>query len=153
MKTFITTLTVLIAAMFLTTPAMADDVEDIKAQVLSLFAALRVQDANAYYGHHLEELTSFGPGGGLLGTAPLDQRRRGIRAAWDAGSRANVQPRHIEVQVYGNAAVVTAYVTGTRTTANGNSRPIAERSTQVWIKQGGQWKEAHFHASPLRLPQ
>ncbi len=73
------------------------------------------------------------------------------RNAGDAA--AYVQLRHPEVEVYGNVAVVTGYTVGTITSPDGTARPIANRRTVVLIKQGGQWKIAHRHLSPVRLPQ
>jgi len=68
-------------------------------------------------------------------------------------TKRNVQLRHPEVEVYGNVAVVTGYTVGTITSPDGTARPIANRRTVVLIKQGGQWKIAHRHLSPVRLPQ
>jgi len=146
--------TLLVIGMFLMPAALADDADDVKAEILDLFAALRAQDGNAYFSHHIEGFTSFGANGSLLGAnSSLADSKKGMNEAFAAGLRANLQPRNIEVKVYGNTAVATAYIVGTRTTPDGQSRQTTERSTQVWIKQGGQWKEVHYHASPLRLPQ
>ncbi len=57
--------TLLVAGMFLTTAALADDVDDVKAAVLGYFAALSAGDANAQARYHMPEYSSFGPGGGL----------------------------------------------------------------------------------------
>jgi len=57
------------------------------------------------------------------------------------------------VRVYGNTAVVTGYLTGTRTQLDGTVTQNRDRRTGVFVKQGGQWKEVHHHQSPLRGPQ
>jgi ketosteroid isomerase-like protein len=54
----------------------------------------------------------------------------------------------VKVQVHGEAAVVTgvAYSSGQRKGASFTSRV---RFTNVWIMQGGAWRRAAFHDSPL----
>jgi len=54
----------------------------------------------------------------------------------------------VEVQIYGEAAVVTGVVrsSGQR---NGALFTSPVRFTNVWVKQGGEWRRAAFHDSPL----
>jgi ketosteroid isomerase-like protein len=72
-----------------------------------------------------------------------------------SGFKFNFELRHLEVKVYGDAAVVTGYVMGTVTSPEGTTEQFTTRRTAVLIKQGGEWKEAHAHSSPLTvaLPQ
>jgi len=89
-------------------------------------------------------------------------KKKLVRAALEAGRAANaarssvrafsnVQVRHLEARVYGRlSAVVTAYLTGRETASDGTSRQRTLRSSSMWIKQGGQWKEVHDHLSDLR---
>ena len=72
-----------------------------------------------------------------------------MKADYDSGVRVNLNPVHIEVQVYGNAAVVTCYLVGTVTGPDGTVEQVTDRRTAVLIKQGGKWMEAHTHASPM----
>ena len=65
------------------------------------------------------------------------------------GFKYNRYIRHIDVRVYGNAAVVSGYKTGSITWPSGNKTAGNIRFSEVWIKQGGQWKTVHGHASPL----
>ena len=65
----------------------------------------------------------------------------------------DLQLRHLNVKVYGNVAVVTGYVVGTETSPDGTTEEVANRRTAVLVKQGGQWKEAHIHISPLVAPE
>jgi len=58
--------TLFVAGMFLTTVAMADDVDDVKAAVQGYFAALSAGDWNALSRYRMPEHSSFGPGPGLL---------------------------------------------------------------------------------------
>ena len=147
--------TLLVVGMFLTTVAMADDVEDVKAAAESYFAALRAGDAGALMQLHATTGTDFGANGGLLEIFDSrEERRNSFQATVDAGVKLNVRGRHIEARVYGNStAVATSYGVGTVTQPNGTTNQTNQRITTVLIKQGGQWKVVHRHLSPVVLPQ
>ena len=61
--------TLLVVGMFLTTGAMADDVDDVKAEMERYLAALNAGDANAYIQHFMPE-TSAMVGTGLISSHP-----------------------------------------------------------------------------------
>ncbi len=146
--------TLLVIGMFLTTVAMADDVDDVKAALQRYGTALNAGDANALMQLHAAASTSFGAGGGLLATFDsAEERRNSFQALRDTGFKLNVQLRNVEVSVYGDTAVTTSYAVGTVTQSSGTTVRVNNRLTTVWVKQGGQWKEVHRHLSPLRLPQ
>ncbi len=144
--------TLFMIGMFATAVAIADDVDDVKAAVRGHFVALNAGDVNAFIPYYPSESSVFA-GGRLLGRFhSLEERRDGFQAGVDAGEKFNLQLQHMEVKVYGNAAVVTGYLTGTDTAPDGTVTQVREQRTGVLIKQGGQWKEVHRHSSPL-LPQ
>ncbi len=146
--------TLLVVGMFLTTVAMADDVDDLKAAEDSYYAALNAGDANAWAQHHAARYTRFSPGGQLLERFDsVEEIRKPRQAAFDAGVKFNVQSRHLEISVYGDTAVTTNYGVGTVTQPNGTTGQVNNRITRVWVKQGGQWKADHSHLSPLNTPQ
>ncbi len=147
--------TLFVVGMFLTTVAIADDVDDVKAAVQRYIAALNAGDSEALIQLYMPEFNDFGPGGGLLETFDsLEERRNSFQAARDAGLKLNVQARHLDVRVYGNStAVATNYGVGTITRPNGTTGQVNNRITAVLIKQGGQWKLVHQHISPVVLPQ
>ncbi len=147
--------TLLVVGMFLTTVAMADDVDDVKAAVQRDFVSRNSGDAYAYAQSFLEGFTRFGFGGQLLEQVDsLEELRKDRQASFDAGVKFNLQDRHTDVSLYGNStAVVTSYRVGTMTVPDGRTVRINNRITTVLVKQGGQWKIAHVHDSPLRLPQ
>jgi ketosteroid isomerase-like protein len=60
----------------------------------------------------------------------------------------NVYMNHFSAQIYGNVAVATFYLVGPRT-VDGATRNSTSRVTAVWVREGGEWKEAHHHESPL----
>ncbi len=146
---------ILVVGMFLTTVAIADDADDVKAAIQRYFVALNSGDAQALAQGHLEGFTSFGFAGGLLERFDsLEELRKDQQARFEAGLKFNLQDRHSDVSLYGNStAVVTSYRVGTVTLPNGNTAQPNNRITTVLIKQGGQWKIAHVHNSPVRLPQ
>ena len=147
--------TLLVVGMFLTTVAIADDVDDVKAAMQRYFVATNSGDVFAWAQSYLEGSTSFGFAGGLLERVDsLIELRKNRQAAVDAGLKFNLQDRHIDVSVYGNStAVATSYRVGTVTLPNGNTAQPNNRITTVLVKQLGQWKIAHVHNSPLRGPQ
>ena len=138
--------TLLVIGMFTTAVAMADDVDDVKAAVQKYITALNTGDVNAYVQSRMPESSAFGVGnGGLVQKFySLEEQRNRFQGLVDSGFKFNVQIRHLDVKVYGNAAIVTGY------SVEGNT---TDQRTGVWIKQGGQWKQAHRHESPLRGPQ
>ena len=146
--------TLFVVGMFLTTVAMADDVDDVKAAMQRSRAAVNSGDAYTGAQSLLEGNTRFGPGGQLLERLDPEERRKNRQASFDAGLKFNLQDRHIEVSVYGNStAVATSYRVGSITFPDGTTTRPNNRVTTVLIKQGGQWKIAHVHISPLRGPQ
>jgi len=146
--------TLLVVGMFLTTVAIADDVDDVKAAMQRNQVAANSGDASTGAQSYLEGVTSFGPAGGLLDRFDLEERRKDRQASFDAGLNFNLQDRHIEVSVYGNStAVATSYRVGTINRPDGTTTRPNNRITTVLIKQGGQWKIAHMHFSRLRGPQ
>jgi len=145
--------TLLVIGMFLTAVAMADDADDVKAAFLSHFATLRAHDSQSMAQNYMPDYTEFSGGGGLLiRTATPEEMGKARQAVFD-NVNITLQPRNVEVKVYGNTAVVTAYLVGSITPANGETIRVSDRRTGVWVKQGGTWKEAHMHQSRIRLPQ
>lgn len=145
--------TLLVVGMLATTIAMADDSDDVKAAFLARFAAINAGDAGTMAQHHTPEYSGFNRGGALLVVnTSLEEQRTARQAIFDA-IRIYLQPRNVEVKVYGNAAVVTAYLVGSANPPTGDPQRWTDRRTGVWIKQGGTWKEVHLHQSPIRPPQ
>jgi uncharacterized protein (TIGR02246 family) len=152
MKNLMTTL--FVTGMFLTTAALADDVEDVKAAVQKYFDSLNSGDVDAWVQLFTEGHTTFAGDGSLLeANTSLEEQRKARQAGVDSGLARNLQARHMEVQVYGNlTAVATNYVVGNLTPTGGSPQRVLRRRTAVLIKQGGQWKIVHRHISSLTLP-
>ena len=145
--------TLLAVGMLATTFAMADDSDDVKTAFLNLFTTLRAHDSQSMGQYYMPDYTDFGRGGGLLiRTATPEEKAKARQAIFDTVN-ITLQPRNVEVQVYGNTAVVTAYLIGSITPPNNETIRVNDRRTGVWVKEGGTWKEVHMHQSPIRLPQ
>ena len=125
--------------------AHAGDREDVLAAWNAVKDAWMAGDVDAARKHMLPELKTFEPDGSLL--APLDFE--GAKAAFAAGLKFNVQSLHSDVTVYGDAAILTEYQVRQITPPGGTLINSTERATIVLVKQKGQWKVAHFHASHL----
>ena len=54
-----------------------------------------------------------------------------------------------DVTVYGDTAILTEYRVKQITPPGGTPFTSTERATLVWVKQNGQWKGVHVHASHL----
>jgi hypothetical protein len=163
MKVLARTVTVLAVGILLTSMAMADDVEDVKAAYLEHVARNNAGDPEGFVEQHLPGHSSFGPTGGLLSrNESIEEEKRRVRAGFDAArkrnpsrssvrGRSNVQVKHIEARVYGGlTGVATAYTVGTVTLPDGRTRQSTYRITTVWVKQSnGEWREVHDHVSLL----
>ena len=82
----------------------------------------------------------------------LEEQRNDLQARFDAGIKYNRQLRHLEVRIFGNlTALTTGYVLGTVTQPDGTVNQARVQRTAILIKQGGQWKQAHYHLSLLNI--
>ncbi len=110
------------------------------------YAAIRAGDINTILQQHLPEFTFFTSDGGLLWTfRSLDQQRTEFQ---EVSFTSKTHIRHCSAQVYGNTGIATYYLVGS-VTSGGNTASGTWRVTEVWVKQGNEWKEAHHHESPL----
>ena len=154
MKRLLVTIGVLVCGTVFVATALADDADDAIAATLKHFEAWTAGDAATYVQHHLAENSIFTPGGGLLvENNSLEKERKDLQAQFDAGVKPDLELRHLKAKIYGNTAVVTGYVVGTFTSADGSTQPVMSRRTAVLVKQGGEWREAHTHTSPVRTPE
>jgi len=142
--------TLFVVGMFVTTVAMADDVDDVKAAIRGHFAAVNSGDVVAYTSYYSNQGSAFS-GGELLERLSVEQRKNNFQAGVDSGLRRNLQMRNLEVQIYGNVAIATGYLLGSTTNQDGTTQRTSQQRTGVLIKQGGQWKEVHRHNSPLTI--
>lgn len=102
MKSFIALLTVVLAGSLLNPVVMADDVEDVKAEMLRFFEALNSGKVDGFIQHYIVGNTSCVPEGGLLSRVhSLKEQRKSWQASVESGRKLNLQLRHWEVDIYG----------------------------------------------------
>ncbi len=78
----------------------------------------------------------------------------GLQAGYDAGIRANLTLRDLDVAVYGNAAVSVGYLDGSLTLPGGAVRPGTWRYSETRVREGDTWRVVQFHFSELvRAPR
>jgi len=128
------------------TPLLADDVDDVKAAVLEFYEQLNSENPD-FSSFYLPGGDSFPRTGSLL--QPNNLNRAAVRANFDNGLDFNVEVRHLEVKVHGNAAVATYYTTGSTKYADGTILSGIFRASITAVKQGRQWKWAHIHISEV----
>ena len=139
--------------------SFGDDVEDVREAYRQHITNSNTGNLEGFVEQHLPGHSAFGPGGALLSRYDsLEEEKRLVKASRAPSGRrgvrsfTNVQVRHLEVRIYeGQFAVVTGYLVGTETASAGTPRQEARRVTAVWLKQNGQWREAHDHMSQLRV--
>lgn len=147
MKRVLGILMVLMGCTILTTGAVADDVDDVKAAVLAMDAALRAGDADAFGQYMHPEQTAFVPGEPLIEGLSKDPPYS-FKFLFFEETKVDVETRHLSVKIYGNTAVVTGYKVGMVASFAGITQ-VNNQFTEVWIKQEGKWKRVHSHESPL----
>ncbi len=142
MKALFAILTFLLLGIVPTSNPTADDAEDVKREFIAHIEALRAGNIDGYLQRHHPQLSNFEGGGGILREfASSDEQRAESRALLDSGVSLDFQARDIHVKVFGDdAAVLTVYIVNQDGTT---------RRSEFWVKEGGQWMEAHGHASPL----
>ena len=150
MKLLINVLMVLMVGILGASLVYADDADDVKAAVLAVDAAFSSGDVETIVKYMHPEHSRFGTDGGLLfpGFTKAD-----VQAFFDSGIKLDIQSRHIDVKMFGNTGVVTYYTVIVTTQPDGDTTPATTRDTEVWVKQGGNWKRVHIHSSPLAPAQ
>ncbi len=119
----------------------------VRAAIERHYASIHAQDIPTVMGHHLSDFTWFNADGRPLMEAGTAEAAARMGANLDLGT-VNVYMSHFNAQNYGDVAVATFYLVGTRA-RGGETKNGTWRVTAVWVRQGGEWKEAHHHESPL----
>lgn len=145
--------TLFVAGVVLMPAALADDAEDVKKAVLATYAALNNGDVEAYVRLVVPEGTLYGGNGSFLQERnnTTEALRANLQGMFDAGLKYDYRIRNLEVKVYGDSAVATGYVVGSRTAPDGVTRQVTLRRTMVWMRQGEAWEVVHVHSSPLTI--
>ena len=145
--------TLLVVGMSLMPVAIADDAEDVEAVVREHFATLNAGDQVAHMQqHHVPVYNRFTINGLRNHFDSIEEQQQQIQSVFDQGSKYNLRLTDVEVSVFGDSAVLSGYVVGSILRPNGNTIQRTDRFSAMLVKQGGQWKTVHAHASALRIP-
>ena len=147
MKSMIVVLAVAVL-MFAPGLATADDEDDVIEAMLDYVSGYNDGDAAKVAQYMLPGATAFTQGTDIA-APPFNQA--GLQNNMDSGANFNFSFRNMEVQVYGDTAVFTAYEAGNMSFPNGQVNQGPWRYTAVLVKRDGVWKQAHRHASPLQI--
>ena len=130
-------------------PALAQDAAEVRAAIERHYAAIHGNDIQAVIDQHLPDFTWFSKDGRLLYEMGEDNSADRMGTTIDFGT-INVYMNYFDAQIYGDVAVATFYLVNTGTLGGQAPEFSTSRVTAVWVKDGGEWKEAHHHESPLR---
>jgi len=83
------------------------------------------------------------------GQVTLDKRQFMDAVASDTGGVAPSRFEQTSVRLYGDVAVATGLI---RYDLPGEPEPALTRYSEVWVKQGKQWRAAHLHYNPVPPP-
>ncbi len=130
------------------TAAPQADVESLKTTINAHWEAINANDDQTVIGHHMLRFTGFLLDEGPLWVLESEEDYAAIEEAF-ADAQYNWRPRDLTVDLYGDVAVAAFYAEGSTTWPDGRVVEGPRRVTAVWIWEGGEWKEAHHHDSPL----
>jgi len=125
------------------TPAFAGDRAAVLAANAGFYAALNkmftgdIVPMTAVWSH-TDDVTYMGPTGGLERGWSTVLKDWESQAAMKLGGR--VEPAEMQVIVGQDVAAVTDYEVGENTNANGKVERVKLRATNIFRKEGGQWK-------------
>jgi len=128
-------------------PALAQTADEVRAAIERHYTAIHAADLDTVFDEHLPEMTWFAVQGQLLFESGAAEAAERMGATPEYGS-GNVYMNHFSAQMYGNVAVATFYLVDTAL-MDGKAIQRTSRVTAVWVKEAGEWKEAHHHESPL----
>lgn len=135
-------------AAFTTTAAVAQEAE-VRTAMLETIAAWSNGDFDRFAQSYHEETRGFLFGGGILARG---FNQVALQAAYEAGFRATMELRDIDVKVLGNVAVAVAYADGSLTLPGGEVREGSWRYSETRVQEGGAWKIVQYHFSELTAP-
>ena len=140
-------LPVLCTLALLPAPGSTDE-ESVRSAVMDHYQAFAARDHEALGRNFAPDYSIFSSSGGLLREG-FDQDR--MKAGFKAGLTFAFEPRHIEVQLLDNTAVVTGYLDARISRKKQGGRMNTFRLSSVWIRQEGGWHLVHEHLSRLVL--
>ncbi len=124
------------------------DVESLKTTIDAHWEAINANDDQTVIGHHMLRFTGFLLDEGPLWVLESEEDWTAIEEYF-ADAQSDWRARDFTIDLYGDVAVAAFYLEGSETWPDGRVVEGPRRVTAVWIWDGGEWKEAHHHDSPL----
>jgi len=124
------------------------DVESLKTTINAHWEAFNAGDRQTTADQHLPRFTLFSMDEGPLWVLESQEDYAAIAEAF-ADTQHDWRPGDLTVDLYGDVAVAAFYAEGSMTWPDGRVVEGPRRVTAVWVWDGGEWKEAHHHDSPL----
>jgi ketosteroid isomerase-like protein len=144
----IRTLGVITCSIIIYTQAAEAQEAEVEAAMLASLGAWNEGDVAAFGAFFGAESRGFNIDGGLL---IRGFNSAALEAALAAGFGINVQPRDVDVKVYGNAAVAVAYLDGSISLPGGAIREGTWRYSETRVKEGDTWKIVQYHISQMTV--
>ena len=121
----------------------------IERRLQEVIAACTAKDFDRLESYHL-----YGPKfSKFSGSSPerldADACRKGERDGLGAIQGLQMRADALKIDVFGTVAVAT-FILDDSFDAAGKTTHARERSTMVFVKQGGAWRIAHEHLSPIK---
>ncbi len=129
--------------------AVAAQEAEVRAAMLETLAAWSNGEFDRFAQSYHPEVRGFLFGGGTLARG---FNQAALAAAYEAGFRAEMQLRDIEVRVLGDVAIAVAYAEGSLTLPGGEPEAGTWRYSETRIREGGTWKIVQYHFSKLTMP-
>ncbi|MDX1636748.1 MAG: nuclear transport factor 2 family protein [Balneolaceae bacterium] len=150
-------LLVFILSYSLTLNIYAQSAKSLHEKILSHYQAINTGEGESVRNHHLSDFSIFSRSGAMLvkrsdrQTAEKVAFSTGAENDGSEGSCCNVVPYNFSAQIYDNVGVATFYLWGMYGTGD-NEVTGLWRVSAVWVFEDEEWKEAHHHESPVKLP-
>jgi ketosteroid isomerase-like protein len=134
--------------LILAATASADPSEEIKSAIEEHYGYINAADYTGASAHHRSDFTMYFPDGGPLWESDYESVANRMKATPNFPETMNLLMSNYDAVTYDDWAIVTFYLSGTHT-RNGKAYNVVNRVSAVWIKENGEWAEAHHHESPL----
>jgi ketosteroid isomerase-like protein len=128
------------AALDTTTPASLAAAQEIAALHTRWREALSKRDTAFFAGVLMNNFQITG------GEATLSKEQFMQAVVADTGGVAPSRFEETSIRLYGDVAVATGLI---RYDIPGETEPALTRYSEVWVKEGKQWRAAHLHYNPV----
>ncbi len=129
-----------------TTGGAAAQEADVRRAVDETLASLATGDFEAFAGYYHPDARGFFLDGGLL----LDRiDTAALQMGYEAGLRADLELRDLDVKMSGDVALTVGYLDGSLTLPGGMVRNGTWRLTETRVPDAGVWKVVQYHISEM----